>query len=137
MFELKIITPEKIMFDKSVKFVEFKTVDGSMGTLQNRLPLFAALAIFELEAEDENGHKSTIAIHGGIGEFSKNIFTILSDAAEKSEEIDVERARKALERARTDIENVEDAIKRKALELKIQRALVRLKISEKEERRSD
>lgn len=136
MFRLKIITPEKTAFDRDVKFVEFRTIDGAMGTLQNRIPLFAALAISELEIEEVDGRRTFFAVHGGVGEFFNNTFTILSDAAERPEEIDVERARKSLERAKIDIESVEE-IRRKELEMKIQRALVRLKISEKRERRSD
>ncbi len=136
MFRLKIITPEKTAFDKNVRFVEFRTIDGAMGTLQNRLPLFTALAIAEFEIEEENGRKTFFAVHGGIGEFFNNTFTVLSDAAERPEEIDVERARRSLERAKVDIESVEE-IRRKEFEMKIQRALVRLKISEKRERRSD
>lgn len=133
MFKLRIITPEKIVFDKMVKFIEFKTVNGAMGTLQNRLPLFVALDITELEIEQEDGKRNFFAVHGGIGEFFNNVFTILSDAAERPEDINVERAKRSLERARVDIETVEE-IRRKELEMKIQRALVRLKISEKKER---
>ncbi len=137
MFRLKIVTPEKKLFDGFVKFAEFRTVRGAMGTLQNRLPLFVALDISEFEVEDENGQKITFAVHGGIGEFSNNTFTVLSDAAESIEEIDAERARKSLERARADIEDVEDIMKRRELEVRIQKALLRLKISQKKERRSD
>ncbi len=133
MFRLRIITPEKVAFDKMVNFIEFKTINGAMGTLQNRLPLFVALDIAEFEIEQENGKISFFAVHGGIGEFFNNVFTVLSDAAERPEDIDVERAKRSLERARVDIEEVEE-IRRKELEMKIQRALIRLKISQKKER---
>lgn len=135
MFRLKIITPEKVAFDKEVRFVEFRTIDGAMGTLQNRFPLLVSLAIAEFEIEEADGKRTFFAVHGGIGEFFQNVFTILSDAAERPEEIDVERAKKSLERAKVDIEAVEE-LRRKELEMRIQRALVRLKISEKSERRS-
>ncbi len=133
MFRLRIITPEKVVLDKMAKFTEFRTVNGAMGTLQNRLPFFIALDIAELEIEQEDGHRIFFAVHGGIGEFFNNTFTILSDAAERPEDIDIERAKRSLERARVDIEEVEE-VRRKELETKIQRALVRLKISTKKER---
>lgn len=133
MFRLRIITPEKVVLDKMAKFAEFRTVNGAMGTLQNRLPFFIALDIAELEIEQEDGHRIFFAVHGGIGEFSNNTFTVLSDAAERPEDIDIERAKRSLERARMDIEEVEE-VRRKEIETKIQRALVRLKISTKKER---
>lgn len=133
MFRLRIITPEKVVLDKMAKFAEFRTVNGAMGTLQNRLPFFIALDIAELEIEQEDGHRIFFAVHGGIGEFSDNTFTVLSDAAERPEDIDIERAKRSLERARMDIEEVEE-VRRKEIETKIQRALVRLKISTKKER---
>ncbi len=135
MFKLKIITPEKIVYENYARFIEFRTVNGGMGTLQNRAPLLVGLAIFELEVEDENGSKRSFAIHGGIGEFSNNTFTIISDAAERAEDVDAERAKKALEKARTDLESVEDIVKRKQLEAKIEKALLRLKIVQKKGRK--
>jgi F-type H+-transporting ATPase subunit epsilon len=134
MFKLRIITPEKILFDGQAHFVEFKTVEGAMGTFQDRIPLITALSISQFEVEDENGNRKIFAIHGGIEEFFNNTLTVLSDAAERAEDIDVNRAKKALDKANTDIESVEDVVKRRELELKIQKALLRLKISQKRER---
>ncbi len=131
MFRVKIITPEKCIFDDEVRFVEFRTVDGAMGTLQNRAPLLTAMAISELEVEKKDGVRDLFAVHGGIAEFSNNTFTVLSDASEHSEEIDVERAKNALELAKTDLEGIEDAIRKKHAEAKLQRALLRLRVAKR------
>lgn len=131
MFKVVIITPEKRAFDGEARFVEFRTIEGAMGTLQKRSPLLAAMAISELELEDGNGGKQTFAVHGGIAEFSNNTFMVLSDAAEKSEEIDVERARRALEQAKVELEGTENEIQRRQAEGKVQRALTRLKVANK------
>ncbi len=129
MFKVRIITPQKRVFDGEASFVEFKTVEGSMGTLQNRAPLLGALAISELEIEKADGKREIFAIHGGIAEFSQNTFTVLSDAAERADEIDVERAKRALEKAKIELERIQDEKRKKDLEGKIQRAMVRLKVA--------
>jgi F-type H+-transporting ATPase subunit epsilon len=129
VFKVRIITPQKRAFDGEATFVEFRTVEGAMGTLQKRAPLLGALAISELEIENAEGKREIFAIHGGIAEFSENTFTILSDAAERADEIDVERAKRALEKAKMELENVQDEKSKKDLEGKIQRAMVRLKVA--------
>jgi F-type H+-transporting ATPase subunit epsilon len=52
---------------------------------------------------------TNIAVHGGFVEVSENKVSILSDAAELSSEIDVERARSAKERAENNLRNTHDA----------------------------
>ncbi len=129
MFKVRIITPQKRVFDGEAVFVEFKTVEGAMGTLQKRAPFLGALAISELEIEKSGGEREKFAIHGGIAEFSQNTLTILSDTAERADEIDIERARRALEKAKIELKNAEDEKSKKDLEGKIQRATVRLKVA--------
>ena len=131
MFKVVIITPEKRVFDGEARFAEFRTIEGAMGTLQKRSPLLAAMAISELELEDYNGKKQTFAVHGGIAEFSNNTFVVLSDAAEKFEEIDVERAKRALKQAKAELEGTKNEIQRRQAEGKAQRALTRLKVANK------
>ncbi len=131
MFRVVIITPEKHVFDGKARFVEFKTIEGAMGTLQNRSPLLAAMAISELELEDDEGKRQVFAIYGGIAEFSNNKFVVLSDAAERAEEIDLERARRALEQAKLELEGTEDEIHGRQAEGNVQRALTRLKVAQK------
>ncbi len=132
MFRVVIITPEKRVFDGKVRFAEFRTIEGAMGTLKNRSPLLAAVAISELELKNDKGGKQIFAVHGGIADFSNNTFTVLSDAVEKSEEIDVERAKKALKQGKAEFEGTEDEIQRHQAEAKVQRALNRLKVANKE-----
>ncbi len=129
MFRLRVITPQKRVFDGEASFVEFRTVEGAMGTLSKRAPFLGALAISELEVERSDGKRESFAIHGGIAEFSENVFTVLSDAAERADEIDIERAKRALEKAKLELEREEDEKRRKDWEGKVQRAMVRLKVA--------
>ncbi len=128
---VRIITPQKRVFDGEAKFVEFKTVEGAMGTLRNRSPLLAALSISELEVELSNGEREAFAVHGGVAEFLNDTFTVLSDMAERADEIDVERTRQALEKARLELEEAKDEKHKKEVEGTIQRATVRLKVAKK------
>ncbi len=108
MFRVVIITPEKRVFDGKARFVEFKTSRGAMGTLQNRAPLLAAMAISNFEIEDENGVKQVFAVRGGISEFFNNTFTVLSDEAERVDEIEADRAKRALKLAKVESKSIKE-----------------------------
>ena len=70
----------------------------------------------------EDGTDEVIAVHGGFIEVSNDRVTVLSDVAEVSSQIDVERARAAQERAEVELRNGEDEEASAAL----RRALVRI-----------
>jgi F-type H+-transporting ATPase subunit epsilon len=75
-------------------------VSGSFGVLAGHAPLVAELTVGELRYRDEAGREHFLALHGGFLQVTGEGTTILADAAERPEEIDVERARRAQERAR-------------------------------------
>jgi F-type H+-transporting ATPase subunit epsilon len=73
-----------------------------------------------------------LAVSGGFAEVSGNKVTILAEAAERAREIDVERAKRAKERAERRLAKArEEAIDHDRAEAALKRALVRLQIAEK------
>lgn len=126
---LKIVTPEKLIFDEEVSQVNCPTEDGQIGILPNHTNLMSKLKPGELVIK-RNGKAETLAVGDGFLQMADNTLSIMTDLAVSEEHIDekaVEEARKraeqALEQKLTDEEYAETmAILEKSLaQLKIKR----------------
>jgi len=98
MFHLSIVTPEKVYFEAEVKSLTVPGTEGYLGILSNHAPLITVLIPGKIEFRDKDDMISILAVSGGFIEISNNRATILADAAETADEIDIERAREAYER---------------------------------------
>jgi F-type H+-transporting ATPase subunit epsilon len=96
--ELEVATPERQLVHAQVDEVQIPAKDGYLGILPGHAPLLAELSTGFLWYHS-GGRRRYLAIHGGFLEVLPNKVRVLADAAEIAEEIDVERARKALQRA--------------------------------------
>ena len=96
---LRVITPDRIALDKEVSSVSVPAVDGSLGILPRHAPLIAALAAGLLHYT-ENGKTQVMFVSGGFAEVHDNTVRVVTEAGERPDEIDEERAREAEKRAR-------------------------------------
>lgn len=106
-FRLEIVTPERIVLQQDAASVVAPGAEGSLGILANHAPLMAELAVGEVDIRDAGGALHRMAVSGGFMEVAENTVRILADTAEKAEEIDVQRAREAADRARERLSAVE------------------------------
>lgn len=100
--ELEIVTPEKHMLDETVDYVEVPGEDGYMGILPGHAPLLSELGMGTLSYR-KGGDVQYFAALGGFVEVLPGRVIVLADACERAGEIDVERARASLERAKADL----------------------------------
>ncbi|MEK7617401.1 MAG: ATP synthase F1 subunit epsilon [Patescibacteria group bacterium] len=126
---LKIVTPEKLIFDEEVNQVNVSTEDGQIGILPNHTNLMAKLEPGELVIK-RGGKVETMAIGDGFLQMADNTLSIMTDLAVNEAQIDekaVEEAKKraeiALEQKLSDVEYAETlAVLEKSLaQLKIKR----------------
>jgi F-type H+-transporting ATPase subunit epsilon len=96
--ELQIVTPDRAIVKEQVEEVEIPGVDGYFGVLPGHTPLLAALSVGELWYR-KGQEKTYLAIAYGFAEVLPERVTILAQLAERAEEIEVERAEAALDRA--------------------------------------
>ena len=100
---LRVITPDHIVLDTTASSVRIPAVDGSMGILRGHAQMVAALDVGLLTYRTD-GTDHVLFVSGGFAEVRDNTVRIVSEAGERPEEIDEERARAAEARARKRIE---------------------------------
>jgi len=97
-FQLEIVTPEKKVVDTAASEVQIPGKNGYLGILPGHAPLITELAVGEITFR-AGAQEQRLAVAWGFAEVLPDRVTILAETAERPAEIDVERARKAKERA--------------------------------------
>lgn len=127
MFKVRIVTPRGLYKVLEVEILNVETTEGQIGILANHMPLVAMLTISTMTTKENDGRHS-YAISGGTLYFENNFATILADTIERSDEIDLERAEKAKNRAQQLLVSG-SGIDYKRAEVALKRALNRIKIA--------
>ncbi len=95
----EIVSQDKKLYEGDVDIVVLPGTGGVMGILPNHAPLLTTLnfGVVQVRVGDE---EENFAVAGGVAEIQPDIVTVLADRAENIEEIDIERAEAAQERAK-------------------------------------
>ncbi len=104
MFHLSIVTPERVYCEVEVESLSVPGSEGYMGVLSNHAPLITTLQPGQIEYRVAGGEVHSLAVSAGFLEVSENRATILADAVENPEEINIDRAKAALERGEKRLE---------------------------------
>ena len=104
MLALEVVTPERLLVREEVTAVQVPAANGYLGILPGHAPLLAELGTGFLNYE-AGGKRWYLAVHGGYLEILADHLRVLATAAERAEEIDVERAKAAMKRAEEQILN--------------------------------
>jgi F-type H+-transporting ATPase subunit epsilon len=97
--DVAIVDPEKELWSGEADFVVARSADGEIGILPGHAPFLGVLRFARLKVES-GGEEIIFAVHGGFIEMKDNRLSVLARKAEIASDIDVARARNALERAR-------------------------------------
>lgn len=129
--ELDIVTPERFVLHETVQSVELPGKEGDMGILPGHAPLLSELGVGTLSYR-KGSDVEYFAVIRGFVEVLPGRVIVLADACERAEEIDVARARAALERAKSEMakKSSADADWDRA-SLALNRALARLQAAAK------
>jgi len=130
LFDLEIITPERMVFKGAVRHVQAPGVGGSFGILYNHTPFLTMLKVGCIEIDTEEGVK-WYATSGGFAEVMDNKMSILVETAEESGNIDVDRARQSRDRALKRLQEIKaEKIDVARAQASLARALNRLTVAE-------
>lgn len=127
---LEVITPDAAVLNEDVEFVLVRALDGDLGIMPNHAPLIASLDIWPL-MYDIGGQRHCLSVASGFLEVSNNAITVITPAAEKPEDIDVERAEAAQQRAEALLHSQRKDIDVHRAEMALKRALCRLDTAKK------
>jgi F-type H+-transporting ATPase subunit epsilon len=131
-----IVTAERVVYsEEGVDEVVLPGVDGELGVLTMHAPLLTMLQPGVIRII-KGGEETEMAITGGFIEVRENRVTILADAAERAEEIDVVRAEEARRRAQRLLEERATEVDLARAEAALARALARIRAAERRRRRS-
>jgi len=125
MFTVRIVTPRGLYREFNTSILNVVSTEGQLGILRNHMPLVAILTISMLTTVEEDG-RHRYAISGGTLYFKDNVATIMTDAVERSDEIDIERAQRAKQRAEERIKTVAEEQDLMRAQIALQRALNRI-----------
>jgi F-type H+-transporting ATPase subunit epsilon len=101
----EIVSQDRPVFSGDVDMVILPGTSGEMGILPNHAPLLTSLN-FGIVTVKVKGVQEHFTVAGGVAEVLPNKVTILADAAENVEEIDVERALAAKQRAEERLKSI-------------------------------
>ena len=101
--QLEIVTPERLVVNEPVDYIEIPGKTGYLGILPGHAPLISELAAGELSYRTGNQTKR-VAVAWGFAEVLQTKVTILAETAEKAEEIDTARAEAAKRKAEAELQ---------------------------------
>lgn len=117
--QLDIITAEKVAYSGEVEALLAPGIEGELGILPHHAPLMTMLQPGELMVR-KDGQETFLAVTGGFLEVMENRVSILADAAERSEDIDEERAQAA-------VKSAQERIAMKSADLDLEQAMAQLR----------
>ena len=123
---VEIVTPERKVYENEVNMIIARGGDGDLGIMAGHVPVVTTLKVSQLRLKTDRGDQ-VIAVSGGFLEVKPDKVTVLAEAAELPEEIDVDRAARAKERAERRLnEKGNDNLDTARAEMALQRAINRI-----------
>lgn len=123
---VEVVSPESVLFGGEADMVVARTTEGEVAFLPGHAPFLGALVVSKLRLILPDDGQEVAAVHGGFIEVRDDRVIVLSDVAELASQIDVDRARRAKERAEDHLRHEHDA----EIEGGLARAVLRLDVAE-------
>ena len=133
--KLEIITAEQVVYSDDVEALVAPGTEGELGILPHHAALMTMLQPGELMVR-KDGDETFLAVTGGFLEVMENRVSILADAAERSEDIDEERAQAAVRSAEERIAMRSADVDLEQAVAQLRRATVRLSVARRRMRRA-
>lgn len=127
LMKLQVVCPDRTFYEGEVSMVELNTTEGEIGIYPKHIPMTCILRPGILTITSDEGIKNA-ALHEGFIQIMQDKVTILAESAEWPDEIDLDRAEAAKERAEERIKSQKDKTDMARAETALLRAIARIKV---------
>lgn len=130
--KLEVVTPEKAVVDEEAQIVVAPGILGEFGVLKGHTTFLTTLKVGSIRYTDASGKEKFVFVSGGFAEALPDKVTVLAESAERRRDIDLARAKSAMERAEKRLaeERSKDDIDFIRARAALERAIQRIKIAE-------
>ena len=128
---VSVVTPDGQVLENDYQMLSCKAEGGELGILPGHIPLVAPLTINAVRLKSEDNGEDLVAVNGGFLEVRPDKVTILAQSAEVANDIDVERAERAKERAAQLLESNNPEVDVERAKLALSRAMNRLSVAQR------
>ncbi len=108
--QVELVAADRLVWSGQARRVIARTTEGDVGILANHAPMLSLLVDGVVDVVTTDGETWIAAVDAGFLSVANNRISILSEHAEMSHEIDLERARADLDRAHHAGENDDEAV---------------------------
>jgi F-type H+-transporting ATPase subunit epsilon len=110
--QVDVVAPDRNVFNGPATIVIARTLEGELGILKGHVPVLGVLESGAVTIRTPDGETVSAAVHGGFISVADDVVSILAETAELGSDIDVARAQRALDKAKSDGEPEGDAARR-------------------------
>ena len=128
--KIELITPERVLLDRTIAFATIPSDAGPVGVLPGHAPLLGNLFRGVLSVRDISGKEFNVFVRRGSFMISRSGIKIVTQAAELDDQIDLDRAQSAKERAKKIMVSGDATMDMERAREALQRAEARIKISQ-------
>ncbi len=115
LLQVELVAADRLVWSGEAKMVIARTTEGDLGVLPNHAPVLSLMVEGVVDVQTPDGETWVAAVDAGFLSVAQNRVSILAEHAEMSHEIDLEKARQDLERAKSSGENddaAQEAVRR-------------------------
>ena len=127
---LEVVTPQKEVVNEEAQIIVAPGVLGEFGVLVGHTPFMTSLNLGTIRFTDTQGQEHCVFVSGGFAEALPDKVTVLAESAERRCNIDIERAKAAMERAQQRIDEKSEDIDFIRAQMALKRAINRIRLAE-------
>ena len=102
VLQVELVAADRQVWSGEATLVVARTTSGDIGVMPGHQPLLGVLESGPVTIRTSDGGTVVAAVHGGFISFADNKLSLLAEVAELSDEIDVQRVERELERAKAE-----------------------------------